>query len=65
MGGLVVKKEESTYYIEEVINERSNFVQLFQDKSNPLTLNLKNVKRINSAGVRLWTEALYPAIHVT
>ena len=59
MAELECREENGKIYLEGVINERWDFTEFLSGKSSPLTLHMKKVKRINSTGVRRWTEALY------
>jgi len=58
MTGLQFEEKDGKYFIEGVINERCDFIQFFTDKPNSVTLNMGEVRRINSTGVRRWAEAL-------
>lgn len=67
MIGLQYEEEDGIFYIEGIINERCDFTQFFSDKEGTITLNMAEVRRINSTGVRRWTEALhqYPELKIT
>jgi len=51
-------EENETIYIKGAINEEWDTSRLFQEEKSPLLLNMKEVERINSMGVRVWVETL-------
>lgn len=58
MSKLQFEKKEDTYHFEGVIDQHFDFIEFFEGKDNPLTLNMKGVRRINSTGVRRWVDGL-------
>ena len=60
---LEITQEGNTFYLRGVINEFAKFTPLFEFEGNEMTLNLKEVTRINSTGVREWINALEKVDH--
>ena len=55
---LKITQEGNRFRLEGVINEFAQFEPLFEFKGEQIILNLKEVKRINSTGVREWINAI-------
>ncbi len=49
---LLITQKDNVFYLKGVINEFAKFNQLFKFKGPEMVLNLKEVRRINSTGVR-------------
>jgi len=66
MSGIEFTEKEGTIYIEGVINERSDFIELWKEKTTPLLLNMKKVRRFNSVGIRNWVAGLiaFPELEI-
>lgn len=58
MMDLKVTQDGNTFHLEGVINEFAKFEPLYEFKGPQIVLNLKEVTRINSTGVREWINAL-------
>jgi len=55
---LQFEEKEGKYYFEGIIDQRFDFIKFFADKPNPITINMHDVRRINSTGVRRWTDGI-------
>ncbi|MGK5091721.1 hypothetical protein WDW89_06845 [Deltaproteobacteria bacterium TL4] len=55
---LKIRQEDSKFYLEGVINEFAKFQPLFDFQGPQIILNLKEISRINSTGVREWINAI-------
>lgn len=55
---LTITQEGNVFYLKGVINEFAKFTPLFEFEGSEMVLNLKDVTRINSTGVREWINAL-------
>lgn len=55
---LKITQEGSTFFLEGIINEFAKFQKLFEFQGPQMILNLKQVSRINSTGVREWINAI-------
>ncbi|MGK5091948.1 hypothetical protein WDW89_08005 [Deltaproteobacteria bacterium TL4] len=55
---LQIEEIDGKHYIKGVINERCDFVEFFKTQKDTVTLHMGSVRRINSTGVRRWTEGL-------
>ncbi len=55
---LKITQEDNRFYLKGVINEFAKFDPLFEFKGASMILNLKDVTRINSTGVREWITAI-------
>ena len=55
---LKITQEGNKFFLDGVINEFAKFQPLFDFAGSEIILNLKNVTRINSTGVREWINAI-------
>ena len=65
---LQIIREDHRFYFKGAINEFSKFDALYNLEEPKIILNLKEITRINSIGLREWIQALsaiLPQIHLT
>ena len=59
MSDLICRQEADFFFLEGIINEFSSFVTVLNSNLNPLKLDMKCIKAINSTGARCWVESFY------
>lgn len=62
---IILKKENNkdTFIFSGVLDERADLSLLLSQTSEALYFNLKNIQRINSFGIRVWTDMLAQLNH--
>ena len=58
MGTMMIEKSENGIFVTGIIDEHSNFKDIFAGIKEFCTIDMAGIQRINSCGVREWTKAV-------